>query len=36
MHNPYFEIIRHDIYLSLYVEVDAIYNPSCLASPIQY
>lgn len=34
--NPYFEVIRHDECLPLYVEVDEIYNLACLASPIQY
>lgn len=34
--NPYFEIIRHDITLPLYVEVDEIYNLACPASPIYY
>lgn len=31
-----FEIIRHDITLPLYVEVDEIYNLACPASPIHY
>ena len=34
--NPYFEIIRHDICLPLFVEVDEIYNLACPASPIHY
>jgi UDP-glucuronate decarboxylase len=34
--NPNFEIIRHDITLPLYVEVDQIYNLACPASPIHY
>lgn len=34
--NPYFEILRHDITLPLYVEVDEIYNLACPASPIHY
>ena len=34
--NPYFELFRHDITLSLYVEVDEIYNLACPASPIHY
>jgi len=34
--NPYFEIIRHDITFSLYVEVDEIYNLACPASPVYY
>lgn len=31
-----FEFIRHDVTLPLYVEVDAIYNFACPASPIHY
>jgi len=34
--NPGFELIRHDITWPLYVEVDAIYNLACPASPIHY
>ena len=34
--NRYFEIIRHDITLPLYVEVDEIYNLACPASPVYY
>ena len=34
--NPYFEFVRHDITFPLYVEVDAIYNLACPASPIHY
>jgi len=34
--NPLFEISRHDITFSLYVEVDEIYNLACPASPIHY
>jgi UDP-glucuronate decarboxylase len=33
---PNFEIIRHDVALPLYVEVDEIYNLACPASPIHY
>lgn len=36
MSNPLFEVIRHDICLPLYVEVDEIYNLACPASPIHY
>lgn len=36
LENPYFEVIRHDICFPLYVEVDAIYNLACPASPIHY
>jgi UDP-glucuronate decarboxylase len=31
-----FELLRHDINFSLYVEVDEIYNLACPASPIHY
>ena len=31
-----FELIRHDITLPLYLEVDEIYNLACPASPIHY
>lgn len=34
--NPAFEILRHDICFSLYVEVDEIYNLACPASPVHY
>jgi UDP-glucuronate decarboxylase len=34
--HPYFEVLRHDICFPLYVEVDAIYNLACPASPIHY
>ena len=34
--NPHFEIMRHDVTFSLYVEVDEIYNLACPASPIHY
>lgn len=34
--NPLFEVLRHDITFPLYVEVDAIYNLACPASPIHY
>ncbi|RMG03043.1 MAG: SDR family oxidoreductase [Nitrospirae bacterium] len=36
LHNPYFEVIRHDICFPLYVEVDEIYNLACPASPVHY
>tara|TARA_R110001583_G_scaffold38515_2_gene124489 strand:- start:14732 stop:15670 length:939 start_codon:yes stop_codon:yes gene_type:complete len=36
MDNPFFEIIRHDVCLPLYIEVDEIYNLACPASPIHY
>ncbi len=34
--NPRFEFMRHDICLPLFVEVDAIYNLACPASPVHY
>jgi UDP-glucuronate decarboxylase len=34
--NPRFELIRHDVTFPLYVEVDAIYNLACPASPVHY
>jgi len=34
--NPNFEFIRHDVTFPLYLEVDAIYNLACPASPIHY
>ncbi len=34
--NPYFELIRHDITMSYFIEVDEIYNLACPASPIHY
>jgi len=34
--NPFFEVIRHDITMPFYIEVDEIYNLACPASPIHY
>ena len=34
--NPKFEFLRHDITFPLFVEVDAIYNLACPASPVHY
>lgn len=34
--NPYFEIIRHDVTMPFYIEVDQIYNLACPASPVHY
>jgi UDP-glucuronate decarboxylase len=34
--NPYFELIRHDITMPFFIEVDEIYNLACPASPIHY
>jgi len=36
MDNPYFELIRHDITMPFFIEVDEIYNLACPASPIHY
>ncbi len=33
---PRFELIRHDVAIPLYLEVDQIYNLACPASPIHY
>ena len=34
--NPYFELIRHDVTQSFFIEADEIYNLACPASPIHY
>lgn len=34
--NPHFELVRHDVTLPYYAEVDEIYNLACPASPIHY
>lgn len=34
--NPYFELVRHDVTMPYYAEVDQIYNLACPASPIHY
>ncbi|HUR14184.1 MAG TPA: UDP-glucuronic acid decarboxylase family protein [Mycobacteriales bacterium] len=34
--HPRFEVMRHDVTMPLYVEVDQIYNLACPASPIHY
>ncbi len=36
LHNPYFELIRHDVIMPIFLEVDEIYNLACPASPIHY
>lgn len=36
INNPYFEIIRHDVTMPFYIEVDEVYNLACPASPIHY
>jgi UDP-glucuronate decarboxylase len=33
LHNPYFELIRHDVTAPYYVEVDEIYNLACPPLP---
>jgi len=34
--HPYFEFIRHDITFPIFLEVDAIFNLACPASPVHY
>jgi UDP-glucuronate decarboxylase len=34
--NPRFEAMRHDVTMPLFVEVDAIFNFACPASPVHY
>lgn len=34
--HPYFELVRHDVTMPYFVEVDEIYNLACPASPIHY
>ncbi len=34
--NPYFEVVRHDVTMPFYIEVDEIYNLACPASPVHY
>jgi UDP-glucuronate decarboxylase len=34
--NHYFEVIRHDIIMPVYIETDEIYNLACPASPVHY
>ncbi|MEN8121494.1 MAG: UDP-glucuronic acid decarboxylase family protein [Bacteroidota bacterium] len=36
MDNKYFEVVRHDVTMPFYLEVDEIYNLACPASPIHY
>jgi UDP-glucuronate decarboxylase len=36
MDNPYFEMVRHDVTMPYFIEVDEIYNLACPASPIHY
>ncbi len=34
--HPRFELMRHDVTFPFYIEVDAIYNLACPASPVHY
>ncbi|MBP0591183.1 SDR family oxidoreductase [Paraburkholderia sp. LEh10] len=34
--NTNFEVIRHDVWLPLYVEADRVFNMACPASPVHY
>ncbi len=34
--NPYFEIVRHDVTMPYFAEIDEIYNLACPASPVHY
>ena len=36
LNHPYFEIIRHDVTVPFYAEVDEIFNLACPASPLHY
>lgn len=36
MDNPFFEVVRHDVTMPFFIEVDEIYNLACPASPIHY
>jgi len=36
MNNPYFEVVRHDVTIPYFVEIDEIYNLACPASPVHY
>lgn len=36
MSNPYFEVVRHDVTMPYFIEVDEIYNLACPASPVHY
>jgi len=36
MNNPYFELIRHDVTMPIFLEVDEIFNLACPASPVHY
>ena len=34
--NPFFELVRHDVTMPYFVEVDQIFNLACPASPVHY
>jgi UDP-glucuronate decarboxylase len=34
--NPNFELLRHDVTIPLFVEIDGIFNLACPASPVKY
>lgn len=34
--HPYFELVRHDVTMPYFIEVDEIYNLACPASPVHY
>jgi UDP-glucuronate decarboxylase len=34
--NPRFELVRHDVIMPYYAEIDEIYNLACPASPVHY
>jgi UDP-glucuronate decarboxylase len=36
LNDPYFELVRHDVIMPFYIEVDEIYNLACPASPVHY
>ncbi|HEY2407954.1 MAG TPA: UDP-glucuronic acid decarboxylase family protein [Polyangiaceae bacterium] len=36
LESPLFEVMRHDVTFSLYVEVERIFNLACPASPVHY
>ena len=36
LENPFFELIRHDVTMPFYIEVDEIFNLACPASPVHY
>jgi UDP-glucuronate decarboxylase len=36
LNHPYFELIRHDVTMPVFIETDEIYNLACPASPVHY